>query len=75
MKTQISQIALMGLQILWTVRVTEGLEKVQREKNALELKRREVDQMMILLSEMCLEPNESPVDRTKIETLVTIQVH
>lgn len=63
----------MGLAILWTFKVQDGLERISRnEKNAMEVKKREVQEMMKVLSEMCLEEVPSSVERMKIETLVTI---
>ncbi len=71
-----SQIALMGIQVLWTVKVQDGLEKLAKnEKNAMEQKRKEVSDMMATLTAMCLEEYSSSVERTKVETLVTIMVH
>lgn len=57
--------------------MTEALEKTGRNenKNAMELKRREIQEMMTVLSGMCLEPMNSGLERTKVETLVTIHVH
>jgi dynein heavy chain len=74
--SQASQIALLGLQIIWTQRVNEGLEKVSRnERNAMEGVRNEIKEHMSMLSGMCLEDLKGSVERTKVETLVTIQVH
>lgn len=41
----------------------------------MEAKRKEVSEMMSTLTAMCLEDITSAVERTKIETLVTIMVH
>lgn len=41
----------------------------------MELKKKEVNEMMSVLTAMCLEDIDGPINRTKIETLVTIQVH
>lgn len=62
--------------MIWTNKLTEGLEKTSRnEKNAMEVKRREIAGINEELIKMCLEDIKSKLDRTKIETLVTIQVH
>jgi len=75
-RSEPAQIALMGVQVLWTVRVQEGLERLSKnEKNAMEAKRKEVSEMMATLTAMCLEEYSSVVERTKVETLVTIMVH
>ena len=72
-----SQIALLGIQIIWTAKITEALEKTGRNenKNIMEQKRSEIREMMSVLSLMCLENITSSLDRTKVETLVTIHVH
>jgi dynein heavy chain len=72
----LSQIALLGIQLIWTIKVTEALEKTGRNenKNAMEQKRREINEMMTILSAMCLQ-DWKPMARTKVETLVTIHVH
>lgn len=71
--SQASQIALLGLQILWTSKVNEGLEKLSRnERNAMDIKRNEIKEHMSVLSGMCLEDLNGAVERTKVETLVTI---
>ncbi|KAL4479549.1 hypothetical protein ABPG72_018535, partial [Tetrahymena utriculariae] len=73
---QASQIALLGLQILWTSKVNEGLERLSRnERNAMDIKRNEIKEQMNILSNMCLENLSSAIERIKVETLVTIQVH
>jgi dynein heavy chain len=70
-----SQIALLGIQRLWTDKVEECLEKSQKEKlQELEKKKREVIGIMDTLSNMCLEDMNKLV-RQKTETLVTIHVH
>ena len=71
-----SQIALLGIQMIWTQKVQDALERNQKERNAeMEKKRKEINGIMETLTAMCLEPMESRITRTKIETLVTIHVH
>jgi dynein heavy chain len=41
----------------------------------MEIKRNEIKEHMSILSGMCLEDLKGSVERTKVETLVTIQVH
>lgn len=41
----------------------------------MEERRQKISQMMTILSDMCLEDLGTKINRTKIETLVTIQVH
>ena len=70
-----SQVALLGIQRLWTDKVEECLEKNQKEKlTELEKKKREVVLIMETLTAMCLEDMNKLV-RQKTETLVTIHVH
>lgn len=72
-----SQVALLGIQMIWTQKVQEALEKSSKEKNSgdLEKKRKEINLILEKLSGMCLEDMPSRIQRTKIETLVTIHVH
>lgn len=41
----------------------------------METKRSEIRDMMAVLSAMCLEGYKSNLERTRVETLVTIHVH
>ena len=62
--------------MIWTNKITEALERTMKnEKNAMESKRREIQAINDELIKMCLEDIKSKLDRTKVETLVTIQVH
>lgn len=72
-----SQIALLGIQILWTTKVTEALERPKlADKNAeFAKKKNDIDKIMKELTGMCLEDIPTKLERTKIETLVTIHVH
>lgn len=46
-KGSLSQVALMGIQIIWTHKLTEALEKGQKEnKGALEAKKKEIEKML-----------------------------
>jgi dynein heavy chain len=72
-----SQIALLGVQMVWTTKMTEALERnsVKDRRDELERKLKEVSSNLNDLTDMCLEDIPSTLIRTKIETLVTIQVH
>jgi len=70
-----SQIALIGIQMVWTIKLTEALERNKNEKNIMDVKRKEIQAINDELIKMCLEEIKSKLDRTKVETLVTIQVH
>jgi len=64
------------VQAVWTQKITEGLERTSKnEKGAMESKRREIQQMMELFTNMCLEDITSSIERQKIETIVTVHVH
>ena len=69
------QLALLGLQIMWTVQCQDALSKAKGNKQIM------VDtnkhQLAILqdLSAWCLEDLGSRMNRVKVETLITIQVH
>lgn len=56
--------------------MTEALLKTgKNEKSAMEARKKEIALMMTKLTNMCLEELSGPIERTKIETLVTIMVH
>ena len=69
-----AQVALLGIQMIWTYKMEEGLRK-RTEKGVWDGKKKEIDSIMKELTAMCLEDLGSSLNRTKIETLVTIQVH
>jgi dynein heavy chain len=73
----VSQVALIGIQMSWTAKMTEAFEKAsnKNEKGIYDQKKKEINAMMDVLTQMCLEEHKSTIDRTKIETLVTIMVH
>ena len=72
-----SQIALLGVQMIWTTKMTEALERtsVKDRRDELDRKVKEVTAVLNDLTQMCLEDPLTTLIRTKIETLVTIQVH
>jgi dynein heavy chain len=57
--------------------VQDGLERYAKggEKNIMDVKKKEIIEIMTLLTSMCLEEYNNPLDRIKVETLVTIHVH
>ncbi len=70
-----SQIALLGIQMLWTSKVQDCLERSQKDKlTELEKKKKDINLIMSELSAMCLE-DMNKLKRMKVETLVTIHVH
>ena len=66
------QYALLGLQLLYTATVEEALK--QGPKKMREAEHKTVDVLGRLIS-WCLQDLGSKMNRTKIESLVTIQVH
>lgn len=70
-----SQVALLGIQMLWTSKVQDCLEKSSKEKvSELQKKQKDINGIMTELSQMCLE-DMNKIKRMKIETIVTIHVH
>jgi dynein heavy chain len=76
-KKSASQVSLLGVQTIWTYKMEEALSRTnpKERREDLERKLKEVSQTMSDLSAMCLEDIASKLERTKIEALVTIQVH
>eukprot|EP01038_Epipyxis_sp_PR26KG_P006437 gene6437-8857_t len=69
------QFALLGLQIMWTLQCSEALSKAKANKQVMiETNRTQLNTLQDL-SSWCLEELGSKMNRIKIETLVTIQVH
>jgi dynein heavy chain len=74
----ISQVALLGIQFVWTNRLQEALSKgkKQEKQNDLDKKKKENDNVSKELTAMCLDPTiTKKMVRCKIETMVTIQVY
>ena len=66
-KASLSQTALIGIQLLWTSKITEALERPPKEsKGAMESKKKEIDKMLQELTYLCLQPIETSLLRTKI---------
>lgn len=70
-----SQIALLGIQMIFTQKVTDCLERTKDRIQAFKIKNGEVNTMMNELSAMCRDNLPNKLIRTKVETLVTIQVY
>jgi len=69
-----SQIALLGIQILWTLNVGECLDRSNKEKiTELDKKKKFLKQILADLTKMCLEEMNKQL-RTRVETMVTIHV-
>jgi dynein heavy chain len=73
-----SAVALLGIQFLWTTRLQDALSKGKKvdKVSDLDKKKKDNDFIMKELTAMCLDESiKSKLIRTKIETLVTIQVY
>jgi dynein heavy chain len=69
------QYALLGIQLLWTSDSQTALETCRVKKNAMRDANDRSLAVLSTLSSWCLQDLGSRMNRTKIETLVTIQVH
>jgi hypothetical protein len=61
--------------MIFTQKVTDCLERTKDRLQAFKIKNTEVNTMMSDLSAMCRENLPNKLIRTKVETLVTIQVY
>jgi dynein heavy chain len=69
------QFALLGLQVSWTTHCHEALSKAKGNKQIMIETNRLQLSILQDLSSWCLEDLGSRMNRIKIETLITIQVH
>lgn len=69
------QYALLGLQLMWTADMQAALEASRTRKNAMRDASNRSASVLAAISSWCLQDLGSRMNRTKIETLVTIQVH
>ncbi len=69
------QFSLLGLQILWTTQCQDALSKAKANKQVMIETNKTQLATLQDLSSWCLEDLGSKMNRIKIETLVTIQVH
>lgn len=72
-----AQVALLGIQLVWTVDFEEALIRMSRDKDKHIMKTTNIKfvQMLADLVGICLTDLKSKMNRTKFETLVTIHVH
>ncbi|CAD7937234.1 unnamed protein product [Amoebophrya sp. A120] len=73
----IAQVALLGIQVIWTFDFQEALMKMskERDKTIMATTNKKFCQMMQDLVGICLTDLGSTMNRTKFETLVTVHVH
>uniref|UniRef100_A0A7S1PHU2 AAA+ ATPase domain-containing protein n=1 Tax=Percolomonas cosmopolitus TaxID=63605 RepID=A0A7S1PHU2_9EUKA len=69
-----AQVALLGIQLLWTADCEDAINKYPQDKKALVNNGMKIERIVRELSEMTTR-ELSPQDRIKIETLITVQVH
>eukprot|EP00762_Andalucia_godoyi_P000483 ANDGO_03248.mRNA.1 Dynein gamma chain len=69
-----SAVALLGIQFIWTADVQEALNRSKTEKRAMSDTNKKVSGIMSDLTQMTTQ-ELTPMNRTKVETLITIQVH
>ena len=71
----LAQFALLGIQFLWTADTQTALEECSKKKNSMKDCLARQQEVLRELSSWCLQDLGPKVNRTKIETLVTIHVH
>eukprot|EP00949_MAST-11_sp_MAST-11-sp1_P002825 g2825.t1 len=69
------QFALFGLQLKWTMECTDALERCKASKSAMQENNKLQLRVLDELSQWTLDDLGSKMNRKKIETLITIQVH
>jgi dynein heavy chain, axonemal len=69
------QFALLGLQIWWTSHCSDAITKSKTNKHIMGDTVKLINTILSDLSAWCLEDLGSAINRVKIETLITIQVH
>jgi dynein heavy chain len=70
-----AQATLLGIQFMWTNDVQDALARVRHEKGAMSSAFKKQCGVLNELTKMTTREIKAKIDRTKIETLVTIQVH
>ncbi len=69
------QYALLGIQLTWTAECTSAFEKCRSSRSAISDCVKRSSAVLLELSSWCLEELGTKMQRTKYETLITIQVH
>ena len=70
-----AQVTLLGIQFSWTADVQEALVRLKHDKGAMAGAFKKQSAVLTELSMMTTQDIKTKMERTKIETLVTIQVH
>ncbi|KAF0689476.1 Aste57867_19083 [Aphanomyces stellatus] len=69
------QFALLGIQLQWTAQSQEALQKCKTSKGVMTDTSKKQAQLLSELSSWCLTDLGTKLQRIKVETLITIQVH
>lgn len=69
------QFALLGIQLSWTAECQDALQKCRSTKGIMQQTTKKHGSMLSELSSWCLTDLGTKMTRTKVETLITIQVH
>ncbi|RLN86351.1 hypothetical protein BBJ28_00004571 [Nothophytophthora sp. Chile5] len=70
-----AQFALLGIQLSWTAECQDALQRCRSTKGLMAQTAKRHGMMLSELSSWCLTDLGTKLTRTKVETLITIQVH
>jgi len=70
-----AQICIMGLQFQWTTEVEDSLKKARQDKTAMATSKKKSMATLNELIGLTVQDRWNKLERTNIETLITIQVH
>ena len=70
-----AQYSLLGIQMMWTTDVDAALAVCKKDKNSIKIANQKTDMVLRTLSGWCLTDLGSKMNRTKVESMVTIHVH
>lgn len=70
-----AQVALLGLQLLWTADVHEALSNASRDRGALVKAQRRAEAALREMVSMTLDATLTPLQRTSLETCITVYMH
>ncbi|KAG2382014.1 hypothetical protein C9374_005806 [Naegleria lovaniensis] len=69
-----AQVAILGIQFIWTIQCETALMAAKSDKRAMNESLKKIDGILSELTTLTTR-ELTPLERTKIETLITIQVH
>jgi len=70
-----AQYSLLGIQLMWTTDCETALMGCRKDRSLVAAANKKTLDVLQLLSQWCLQDLGSKMNRTKVETLITIQVH